>query len=75
VALSDGSVGVVGGRGMGIKNSARPLVLVIQGPDGSYQAGRPVRTDETEAGGGYRIGVAASMDPQQARVNVYRYLA
>jgi HD-GYP domain-containing protein (c-di-GMP phosphodiesterase class II) len=68
--LSDGSTGVVCTSGRPGEGFDRPFVKVISGSE----KGKEVDLTEKDGTGQYKWNIAGTLDPEQYRVNIYRYL-
>jgi len=68
--LSDGSTGVVSASGRQGEGFDRPLVKVISGS----AKGEEVDLTEKDGTGQFKWNIAGTLDPEQYRVNIYRYL-
>ncbi len=69
VMLSDGSLAVVVAPGKGENRPSRPRVAVI----GGGASAKYLDLSEKD-GGGYRLSIAGTLDPNGCGVNIYRYL-
>ncbi len=68
--LSDGSTGVVTSPGRSGEGFDRPVVKAISGG----MQGKEVDLTEKDGTGQYKWNIAGTLDPEQYRVNIYRYL-
>jgi HD-GYP domain-containing protein (c-di-GMP phosphodiesterase class II) len=70
VQLTDGALGVVTAAGRGPDGLARPAVTLI----GEGYAGEVVQLNQKDENSNFMRDVARTLDPQQARINIYKYL-